>query len=140
MTDTPLERTRQRNLNAQTVRPLADEFEIAVVGVTFVPAYPGNLFELERVAYLAEAQGERPAAVFVRRPDNPHDANAIEVHVPSLGESMGFVGHLPRAVAARLAPELDAGGRWQAEVVHVLISEAHLDRPGLRLAAKRVST
>jgi hypothetical protein len=44
---------------------------------------------------------------------NPHDANAIAVHVPG-GEQIGWV---PRELAAELAPELDAARPWSAVVL-----------------------
>jgi hypothetical protein len=44
---------------------------------------------------------------------NPHDANAIAVHVEG-GEQLGFV---PRAVAEELAPSLDSGQAWSALVL-----------------------
>jgi hypothetical protein len=48
-----------------------------------------------------------------RDPGNEHDANAIAVDLPS-GEQLGYV---PRAVAAELAPDLDAGRAWSALVL-----------------------
>eukprot|EP00752_Nemacystus_decipiens_P016654 g14894.t1 len=55
---------------------------------------------------MAEFPGaERPVAILVRAPDNPHDPNAVEVHVPALGRQ---VGHLSREHAAIVAPLLDA--------------------------------
>jgi hypothetical protein len=49
-----------------------------------------------------------------RDPDNPHDANAIQVHPAGGGEQVGWV---PRELAAELAPELDAGRAWTAVVL-----------------------
>ena len=40
----------------------------------------------------------------VREPDNPHDPNAIKV---MLGQY--FLGYVPRHIAEKLAPEMDAG-------------------------------
>jgi hypothetical protein len=48
-----------------------------------------------------------------RDPGNPHDLNAIAVHLVG-GEQVGWV---PREVAAELAPELDAGRPWSAVVL-----------------------
>jgi single-stranded-DNA-specific exonuclease len=48
-----------------------------------------------------------------RDPGNPHDPNAIAVHLAG-GEQVGWV---PREVAAELAPELDAGRVWSAVVL-----------------------
>ena len=44
---------------------------------------------------------------------NPHDPNAIAVHVAG-GEQLGWV---PRELAAELAPDLDAGRPWSAVVL-----------------------
>jgi hypothetical protein len=44
---------------------------------------------------------------------NPHDPNAIAVHLPG-GEQLGWV---PREAAAELAPALDAGRPWSAVVL-----------------------
>ena len=41
----------------------------------------------------------------VRRPDNPADANAVEVWL----RNEHLLGHIPRDLAARIAPELDHG-------------------------------
>jgi hypothetical protein len=45
-----------------------------------------------------------------RDPDNVHDPNAVAVHAAG-GEQVGWV---PRALAAELAAELDAGRPWSA--------------------------
>lgn len=44
-----------------------------------------------------------------REPDNPYDANAIRVDGYLLGRCAGQAGHLPRDLAAVLAPLMDAG-------------------------------
>jgi hypothetical protein len=44
---------------------------------------------------------------------NPHDGNAIAVHLED-GEQLGFV---PRAVAEELAPSLDSGEPWSSVVL-----------------------
>jgi hypothetical protein len=49
---------------------------------------------------------EQLAGILIRDPRNPHDTNAIEVHVPLLECRVGF---LPAQLAAIIAPELDAG-------------------------------
>jgi hypothetical protein len=113
-----------------------------VVGVTFVPGYPDNLYRLQEVAaerYLS-APGtfgatERPEGlpvVLIRNPDNAYDANAIEVHVPALSRH-GMIGHLPRELAERLAPKLDAGEDWLAEIVAVLVSPENPSNPGIEI-------
>jgi len=54
-----------------------------------------------------EVEPGRPL-VLRREPDNPHDPNAIAVLTPG-GEQVGWV---PRDLAERIAPELDAGETW----------------------------
>jgi len=66
-----------------------------VVGVTFD----------NRQAVIAELV--RGDVLHIRRePHNPHDANALSVEHPSGAQ----IGYLPRPMAARLSPRLDAAG------------------------------
>lgn len=109
---------------------------VPVVGVTFVAEYPHNLLALRDVAEEAEARGERLRALLIRNPDNAHDANAVEVHIPVLG-SAGMIGHISRDNAARLAPLMDSGVQFAAEVSWCRINPAHLDRPGIDIAITR---
>lgn len=120
-------------MNATTTRAKL----VKVVGVTFVPSYPSNLLLLRDIALAAEDQGERLAVLLIRNPANPHDANAVEVHVPALGD-MAMIGHIDRENAARLAPRLDAGDRFLAELAWVRIDPAHTDRPGIDVSIARV--
>lgn len=115
---------------------LVSPCDVDVVGVTFVSTYPDNILSLEMLAMEAELVGERLAAIIVRNPDNKFDSNACEVHVPSLGDH-GMIGHLPAAIAARLAPELDTGVLWQAGVARVRLQQEHLDRPGITIHMER---
>ena len=108
-------------------------FSTRVVGVIFVPGYPTNLDSLKVSQEEAEECGEPLAAVLVRNPDNEYDTNAIEVHVPSLGEQAGFIGHLTSPLARRLAPQLDSGEHWGASVEAVLIHPDFPDRPGISI-------
>lgn len=128
--------TREKELARKAIGGLASPFSCAVVGITFVPTYPNNLFQLEEANFNAEAMGERLTVVIVRNPDNPHDSNACQVHAPALGDD-GMVGHLPGPVAARLAKELDTGVRWQGEISSIRVHQDHLDRPGLDITLKR---
>lgn len=117
-----------------------------VVGVTFVPGYPQNLYRLQEIAaenYLSAPAsfGNNPSpeglpAVLIRNPDNPHDGNAIEVHVPALGRD-AMIGHVPRDLAARLAPKMDDGEEWQAEIVAVLVSPENPRNPGIEVECWR---
>ncbi|HUV09723.1 MAG TPA: HIRAN domain-containing protein [Acidimicrobiia bacterium] len=120
---------------------------IRVVGVSFrKPHYPGNLHRLSEImdqAALSSITGvtswadidgapETPAVVLCRAPDNPHDSNAIEVHVPALGKD-AFVGFIPADLAVRWAPRLDADPApiVEACVAMVAIDPVHPDKPGL---------
>jgi HIRAN domain len=117
---------------------LPSPFTAKVVGVSFTAHYPENLHRLGRLLEVSESQGvEGVTAVIVRNPDNEHDYNACEVHVPALGE-WAMIGHLPALMAARLAPELDDGGTWQGQVVEVLVHPDHDDRPGITIHLQRI--
>ena len=116
--------------------PLPATWTAKVVGVTFTPTYPRNLYALQSVF----DQGPRhiPLTVELKRnPQNEHDANAVEVHVPALREH-SMIGHVPARIAERLAPELDGGQRWTAEIEQVLIDLEHEDRPGISIRCGRV--
>lgn len=121
--------------------------EFKVVGLSFVPGYPANVMALNEHLMAAQARatgfvddgGAETLRVILRRnPENPHDENAIEVHAPTLGRGRTMIGHVPRDLAARLAPSLDRGDEWSARVMHVLIKDDHPDRPGVEVALERV--
>jgi hypothetical protein len=140
MSELPSQRTRRNELDRISrlgVTPLVSPFEVKVVGVTHTPTYPQNLMMLHFSAEQAASLDEPLSVIVVRNPDNEMDPNACEIHVPALGES-AMVGWLPTAMAARLAPELDAGARWQGGVVAVLITPGHEDRPGISINLHRV--
>lgn len=117
--------------------PLPGNGIYPVVGVTFVSTYPDNLHQLEALWHQEGHHEEGLAVVLRRNPLNEHDQNAIEVHVPALSGDF-MVGHLPAAIAARLAPELDGGAEWRSHLVEVLIHSDHPDRPGIRVRLQRV--
>jgi len=101
-----------------------------VVGVSFTPGYPDNLHALSAMQEEALASGEPIPVVLIRNPDNEYDANAIEVHCPSLGE-YGMIGHLPKDIARRVAPDMDGGMRLAGSVHEVRIHPDHPERPGI---------
>lgn len=115
---------------------LAREWVSSVVGVSFAPGYPKNLYVLDTKVERADRRGAVVVARLVREPDNPYDPNAIAVHVPAL-RPRSLVGHIPAALAERLAPLLDAGEHWEAEVERVLVSEQAPERPGLEIRARK---
>jgi len=111
---------------------------IGVVGVTFVEHYPDNLLRLRDLSEETEANtAERLSVLLLRNPANAYDPNAVEIHVPALGE-MAMIGHCAREVAALIAPRMDAGERFQADVAWVRINPEHMDRPGISIDVRRV--
>ena len=79
----------------------------------------------EQVGYAAAALPEPLSIVLVRNPANEHDTNAVEVHQPAVG----MLGHLPRDIAARVAPWLDAGHLLRVGVASVLVMPGEEDNP-----------
>ena len=125
---------RDREIERSAGRKMKQPFVCKVVGVSFVDAYPDNLWALDQMWSDRVLDNDEPlVAILVRNPDNAYDANAIEVHVPALGDEWGMIGHLTRPIAARLAPEMDAGHDWRARVESVLIDPDHMDRPGISI-------
>lgn len=125
---------------------LPAHFTAKVVGVTFAEGYPDNLEKLKETADLRwlltpgefgtpDEAAEPLPALLCREPDNEHDPAAVAIHIPS---GIGKVGHLPRALAARLAPELDAGQEWGCTVEQVWIHPDHMDRPGITVECRRI--
>lgn len=112
---------------------------LAVVGVSFTPDYPDNLHAVrESLDWWRDAAGhdyEGVSAVLIRNPDNPYDSNAVEVHVPAVGQ----IGHLNRYDAARLAPLVDAGQQFKCWVRDVRINPDHPDRPGIDILVQRAA-
>lgn len=92
---------------------------LRVVGVTFAPNYPGHILALDKL------EGDIQLRL-VRNPHNKFDANAVEVRY---GNEM--LGHLSKDVAARIAPKLDNGDSYYAQVDKVLINPDKPDLPGL---------
>ena len=56
------------------------------------------------IGRIRPARGDR--LLLVRQPDNPYDGNAVEVRWRN---GRLLLGHLPRKIAAQIAPMLDAG-------------------------------
>jgi single-stranded-DNA-specific exonuclease len=70
-----------------------------------------------------------------RDPANPHDPNAIAVHVAS-GEQLGWV---PREVAADVAGALDAGEAWSAIVLRERRDSPRDPRTGVTMLLAQAS-
>lgn len=118
-------------------------FSVKAVGMSFVDSYPDNIYRLNEIAtvrYLdpyVKDDVEPIPVVLIRNPDNEKDSNAIEIHVPALGDP-GMIGHVPAAIARRLAPCLDDDEAWVAQINKVAIHPDHPENPGIHLQITRV--
>lgn len=118
--------------------PMPDaQFDVKVVGVTFVNGYPDNFHTIADLMTQEGSHAEAVPVVLIRNPQNKFDANAVEVHVPSLG-SEGMVGHVPAPLAARLAPEMDSGVEWAGTVQAILITPGQEHQPGMLIRLDRI--
>jgi len=126
---------------------MSNRVEFKVVGLTFMERYPQNLQTIE--AFVVEAQtkqlgwngevvDEPVEVVLIRNPGNEFDENAVEVHIPMLGRR-SMIGHVPRDLAAKLAPSLDRGDVWKCEVETVLVSAENPDLPGIQIVIQRAT-
>lgn len=111
-----------------------DRFEVKVVGLSFRPGYPDNVLALAE-AFAALPPGAAGEATLVRDVDNAHDANAVAILAAG-----AHVGYLPAALAAKVAPEIDAGTRFLVTGAEVLIHPEHPERPGLLVQVQRIHT
>lgn len=77
------------------------------------------------------SEGAAPGRPLTLRRDaaNPHDPNAIAVHVEG-GEQLGWV---PRELAAEIAPDLDAGRTWSAVVLRERRASPREPRTGVTM-------
>lgn len=128
---------RERILNRSTVpADLPDSITCALVGLTFNVGYPANVRKVERALaanYWESPDAPIPFEVDLRNLANEYDANAVEVRDPNFE----ILGHLPRAVAARLAPEMDDGITWSAVVVSVRTHPDNPNNPGVDVRLTR---
>lgn len=101
-----------------------------VAGVTFAAGYPDTIYRLIDLCDVADAAGEPMVAILIRDHRNQHDPNAIQVHVPALGQMIGCV---PSDRAAQMAPQVDGGLRYRAEVSSAGTVRSRVDRPGVSI-------
>jgi hypothetical protein len=121
---------------------LPRSFTSRVVGVTFAPGYPESLGQLDLYVRRHLLTGQKRSdgmepipAVLIRNPDNAHDPNAIEVHVPAIGHQ---IGHVQAHTARLLAPAMDGGDVYRAWVVEVVTRDDRPDKPGIQVRIERV--
>ena len=154
---------RESNL---TVGETSQPFK--VVGVSFIPGYPDNIHALrdEYEARKEQALGwisKAPAwselhdesldlfdgsneealieVLLIRNPENEHDSNAVQVHVPILGRRHSMIGHIDKNRAAALAPLMDQGYEYEAHVysVDVFPDEDRKNKPGITIEITLIS-
>jgi hypothetical protein len=68
----------------------------------------------------------------MREPKNPHDPNAIRVHLGGI-----FLGYVPRPISKELAPQMDAGKQFIAFFVKLNKHPNH-ERIGLTVRIEEV--
>lgn len=117
------------------MNPLPPRLTSAVRGMSFVENYPANVQHLQMILFKQDVLDQRAPLLctLVRNPDNEHDPNAIEVHC----REVGLLGHLPRNLAYRLAPHIDAGERWYGEIERVRMIDWRPENPGLDITIHR---
>lgn len=123
-----------RHFDPPSKTTIPPTFSAKVVGCSFSPGYPGNYRALKALA--EDEEQESPRIILRHNPDSPHDCNAVEVLAERPG-GLRMLGHLPRAVAPRIAGELDAGKDWRVTGYEVLEDPRHIDKPGLSITARR---
>lgn len=105
---------------------MTDRVFTAIAGVSFRPEYPGNLLALAETQYNdGRPTGEGTSGVLIAEPDNEYDPNAVQVHSPSVG----FIGYLPKRMAADAQLKLRQGLRPVCEI-EVRVHPDHPERPG----------
>ena len=104
-----------------------DAPELAAAGLRVAPVAGAGRHHAEALASEDAAPG-RPLELR-RDPGNPHDPNAIAVHLPG-GAQLGWV---PRELAAELAPALDAGEPHAAVILREQRASPRDPRTGLTM-------
>jgi len=112
---------------ANTGLDIPSQFLTKVVGISFSNNYPDNIFAI------AEKVATKTAyCKLVREPNNEHDTNSVRVDINDVA-----IGHLPRLIAMILAPSIDKGNTWLAEVDSIVISSQNMNQPGLKISVWR---
>ena len=102
---------------------MADVYDINVAGVTF-DGRQEVLAELYEIQEAQKAGTTTPSIAIipidlVREPDNKYDANAIQVLAEG-NDGPKHVGYVPRHLAAKLAPLLDAGATVTTDPARII--------------------
>jgi len=105
-----------------------EEFVTKVVGVSFNPDYPANIWSLSTDPFLMNT-----LCNLVREPQNEHDPNSIRVDIGGKP-----VGHIPRLIAIIIAPRMDKGETWLAQIAGINVSPENTNQPGVKLKIWRL--
>ena len=108
----------------------ARQFSVRTRGVSAMPGYPSTLYAL---AGRGAMTGQKPRLGLVREPDNAHDPNAVAV----VDDSGTHIAYLPRDIAARVAPGMDAGTTCEVADWEVKVQSGHENQPGLELTVRQ---
>jgi len=104
-------------------------FGVKVVGLSFHEHYPASVLDLR--------DRDGVDLVLLREPENAYDRRAVAVAACWAGGEPEILGHLPRAVAGRIAPEIDEGREWSVECWEPLVQQGYEHQPGLSLELRR---
>lgn len=102
---------------------MPDQFVTKIVGISFTPNYPTNVYLLAQDLALGNV-----LCNLIREPENQHDANSIRVDIDG-----ATLGHIPRLISLILAPKIDAGERWNASLHSIVVSSQNVNQPGLKI-------
>jgi hypothetical protein len=92
-----------------------------VAGVSFVPGYPNNLLQFAETIYKGEG-----SATIKRNPANKYDSNACEIWL----FDKHFIGHVPKDIAAEIAPKMDAGKKYTIKITSLGFAKGDPSKPG----------
>lgn len=106
-------------------RPPLRSFVFRLTGTTFAEGYPATISRL--VDMLAD--GPVPARLH-RVAGNEYDPNAVAVICVAAG---GRIGWVPRNIAARIAPNIDEGHAYDAEILEHVEHPDHPHNPGINV-------
>ncbi len=124
---------RDSMANATELYRIPEGMELVkVVGLTFIPGYPENLLNL---AMRGPVNSDNISVFLKRNPVNQYDSNAIEVHVDG-----NMVGHIPKDIAARIAPIMDTGVEYKSTLYQIRISYENHSNPGLDILVGEVKS
>jgi hypothetical protein len=106
-----------------------------VAGVTFKD-HPGET--MRRVDKIARYCSVKSKFGLIRRPDNEHDFNAIEVRQYFKSGASIRLGYVPKDLAAKLAPAMDKGWDPNVKFGRKFIDKETCECKGLQLRYEEI--